>query len=169
MSLTKRYAALAAIVIAVSSTGCTKHVEAAATPPALQILTKANRDKTHAVALALMAQDRANDAKHRAEMDRLIDADVVRSRDEDRAVSLLLRLHNKTAKTVKTIGAGLEVDDNRGKRLGLAEVDGAAIHIQPHGTVSLWLPVRHVRFGEDAGTVRMAACKRKRIRLSVPR
>ena len=144
MSLTKRCGALAAIVLAASSTGCAKHVE---------ILTKANRDKTHALALALMAQDRANDAKHRADM--------------DRTLSLLLRLHNETAKTIKAIGAGLEVDDPHGKRLGLAEVDGASIHIEPHGTVSLWLPIRYVRFGEDTGTVRMAAGQPKHIRLSV--
>ena len=146
--------------------GCARHTEAAATPPPA-VLSEANKAKAYAVGLQLAAQDRAADKAHRAEMARLIDAAVLRTREQDRTLSLLLRLHNKSAKAVRSIGAGLEVRDPAGKRLGLAEIDDAPVRIAPHATVTAWEPIRYVRFGEDAGTMRLAAGKPKRIDLQI--
>lgn len=160
------FALMLAAAAASIGAGCARHAEAAATPPPA-VLSKANKAKAYAVGLQLAAQDRAAAKEHRAEMARLIDAVLVRTREQDRTLWLLLRLRNKSAKAVRSIGAGLEVHDPAGKRLGLAEIDDAAVHIGPHATVSVWEPVRYVRFGEDAGTMRLAAGKPKRIDLQI--
>jgi len=167
MQVRRRLSALMLAAAAASTgAGCARHTEAAATPPPA-VLSAANKAKAYAVGLRLAAQDRAADKAHRAEMGRLITAAVVQTREQDRTLSLLLRLHNKSAKAVRSIGAGLDVHNAAGKRLGLAEIDDAAVRIAPHGTVSVWEPVRYVRFGEDAGTMRLAAGKPKHIELQI--
>jgi hypothetical protein len=148
------------------SAGCARHAEAAATPPPA-VLSEANKAKAYAVGEKLAAQDRAAEKAHRAEMARLIDAAVLQTREHDRTLALLLRLHNKSAKAVRSIGAGLEVRSPSGDRLGLAEIDDAAVRIAPHATVSVWEPIRYLRFGEDAGTMRLAAGKPKHIDLQI--
>lgn len=165
MQVSRRLSALVLIATASIGAGCARHPEAAATPP--PVLSEANKAKAYAVGLQLAAQDRAADKAHRAEMARLIGARVVRSHEQDRTLSLLLRLQNKSAKAIREIGAGLEVRDPSGKRLGLAEIDDARVGIPPHRSVSVWLPIRYVRFGEDAGTMRLAAGKPKQFDLQI--
>jgi hypothetical protein len=165
MPVRRRLFALLLTATASIGAGCARHTEAAATPP--PVLSEANKAKAYAVGLQLAAQDRAADKAHRAEMARLIDATVVRTYEQDRTLSLLLRLQNKSAKAIRGIGAGLEVHARSGKRLGLAEIDDVPIRIAPHGFASVWLPIRYVRFGEDAGTMRLAAGKAKQIDLQI--
>lgn len=165
MQIRRRLSALLLVATASIGAGCARHPEAAATPP--PVLSETNKAKAYAVGLQLAAQDRASEKAHRAEMARLIDAAVVRTHEQGRTLSLLLRLQNKSAKAIRGIGAGLEVCDGSGKRLGLAEIDDAHVHIAPHGSASVWLPIRYVRFGEDAGTMRLAAGRPKHFDLQI--
>lgn len=99
-------------------------------------------------------------------MERLIEASVPRTRDADRTITLYVRLHNRSAKTIRALEAGLYVHDASGKRIGLTEI-GIEKPIAPHGTLEFWYPLRYVRFSEDAGTMRLAAGKPKNIRMDV--
>lgn len=130
------------------------------------ILDPAKAQEAYAVGQRLAAQDRADTAKHRAEMAHLIDASVPRTRDVDRTISLYVRLHNRSAKTIRSMEAGLEVHDSGGKRIGLTEI-GIEKPIAAHGTLAFWYPVRYVRFSDDAGTMRLAAGKPKTVHMDV--
>lgn len=99
-------------------------------------------------------------------MARLIDANVPQTRDADRTISLYVHLHNRSAKPIRSLEAGLEVHDSAGKRIGLTEI-GIEKPIAAHGTLAFWYPVRYVRFSEDAGTMRLAAGKPKTIQMDV--
>lgn len=163
--MTWAYRALAAILLAAGATGCAHHAEAAATPPSSQALTPQNRAQAFAVGEKLAAQDRANEAAHRTQMDRLLDISVVRMRDADRETSLLVRIHNKSVKRIRELDAGLEVDAaSNGRRLGLAEIH-LDREIAGGAFQTFWVPLRYVRFGEDAGTMRLAEGKPKRAQL----
>jgi hypothetical protein len=160
------YRALAAILLA-GAAGCAHHAKAAATPPSAQVLSPENRAEAFAVGQQLAARDRANDATHRSQMDRLIDVSVVQMRDADRQTALLVQVRNKNAKRIRSLDAGLEVHAvSGGRRIGLAQ-----LHLDrdiPGGAVrQFWVPVRYVRFGEDAGTMRLAQGRPKRAEMEV--
>lgn len=122
--------------------------------------------EAYAVGRRLVAQDRDREAAHRAQMARIIDATVSQTRDVDRTISLFIRLHNKAAKAIKSLDAGLEIHDASGARIGLSEIH--VTHAVPaRGSSAFWYPMRYLRFGEDAGTMRMAAGKPKRVRMDV--
>ena len=99
-------------------------------------------------------------------MARLIDSSVTKTRDADRTISLLVRLHNKSGKTIEALDAGLEVHDASGTRIGLAEIS-IAHPLAAHATAAFWYPMRYVRFGEDTGTMRLAAGKPKHVQMDV--
>ena len=122
--------------------------------------------EAYAVGQRLAAQDREQQAEHRAQMARLISSTVTKTRDADRTISLLVRLQNKSAKAIKSLDAGLEVHNASGKRIGLAEIT-IAREIAPHSNATFWYPMRYVRFGEDTGTMRLAAGKPKTVQMDV--
>lgn len=130
------------------------------------ILDRAKAQQAYAVGQRLAAQDRARQSEHREEMARLIDARATRFRDADRTISLYVQLHNKSAKSIKSLDSGILVYDSAGKRIGMTEVTFAK-SILPHTTAAFWYPMRYLRFGEDAGTMRLASGKSKRINLDV--
>jgi hypothetical protein len=99
-------------------------------------------------------------------MARLISVTVSRTRDTDRTISLLLTLRNRSAKTIRSLDAGLEVHDTSGRRIGLTELR-LSKPIPSHGTVTFWYSLRYLRFDEDAGTMRLAAGKPKTARVDV--
>lgn len=99
-------------------------------------------------------------------MAKRIDAHVLHAREIDRTISLLVQLHNKSAKSVTSLDSGIFVYDLSGKRIGMTETH-LAKSIPPHTTLTFWYPMRYLRFGEDAGTMRLAEGKPKRIRLDV--
>ncbi|HET9096987.1 MAG TPA: hypothetical protein VFN37_10020 [Candidatus Baltobacteraceae bacterium] len=134
--------------------------------PAKPILDPAKAREAYAVGQRLAAQDRADTARHRAEMSRLIAASVSQTRDAGRTISLYVHLHNRSAKAIRSVEAGLEVHDSTGKRIGLTEI-GIRKPIAGHGTLAFWYPLRYVRFSEDAGTMRLAAGKPKTIQMNV--
>lgn len=125
------------------------------------------RRQAYEVGLRLAAQDRAADKAHRDEMARLIGTSILRTRDADFALSLLLQVHNKSTKVIRRFDAGLEVDaKDSTHRLGLAEIEVNRA-IRPQSTSTFWEPVRYLRFGEDSGVVEMAAGKSKNVKLEV--
>ena len=125
-----------------------------------------NDQKTYDVGLALAAQERRDDTKHRTEMAKLVSVTVLAHRDEDRQIILTLRVHNTSGKTIRRLENGLAVTDPSGARVGLAEFV-AQRTIAPQATVTFDAPLRYLKFGEDAGTMRLAEHKPKRIALEV--
>lgn len=130
------------------------------------ILDPVKAQEAYAVGERLAAQDRANTTNHRAEMARLIQASVSRTREAGRTISLYVRLYNRSAKAIRSMEAGLEVHDAAGKRIGLTEI-GIEKPIAAHGTLAFWYPLRYVRFSEDAGTMRLPAGKPKTVQMNV--
>lgn len=153
--------------MATSVTGCAHRVEAAATPPPAQTLTAANKARAYEVGRRLAAQDRAAEQARRAEMDRLIEASVLQIHDADRETSLLVHLHNKSAKAIRALDGALEVHLlANGRRVGLAELHLNRT-ISGNAIASFWVPLRYVRFGEDTASMRLAQGKPKRATLEV--
>lgn len=128
------------------------------------VLDPAKAKIAYTIGARLAAQDRAQQAEHREQMSRLLDARVLQTRDEDRTVSFLVQLHNKAARAITSLDSGLFVYDTSGDRIGMTEFH-LAKQIQPHSTIAFWYPMRYVRFSEDAGTMRLAAGKPKRVRM----
>jgi hypothetical protein len=160
----QRFAATAAALV-FGLTACGNQREAASPSPAT--LSPANKAATAQLAKRLMAEDAAATREHRQEMARLIVAGVAGYREHDRTISLLLHIQNKSAKTIRLFDAGLNVHTLApDRRVGLAEVETERI-IPPHASVEFWLPLRYLRFGEDAGTMRLAQGKPKHIALDV--
>jgi hypothetical protein len=153
---------LVVALVAASVPACNHRVEAAATPPPAQTLTAANKAIAAEVGRKLARQDRAVEAAHRAQMDRLVDASVLRIRDGDRDTAFLLRVSNKSYKPIRSFDAGLEVRlVSNGERIGLTELH-VDRDIPPNGQVKFSVPLRYVRFGEDTATMRLAEGKAKR-------
>lgn len=150
----------------IGAAACAAALAACSHQAAQSTLTPEKAREAYAVGQRLAAQDRAQNAAHRAEIASLIDATVSQSREANRTISLYVRLHNRSPKTIRDLEAGLEVHDRHGKRIGLTEI---AIEkpIAAHGTLAFWYPLRYLRFGEDAGTMRMAAGKPKTISMDV--
>jgi hypothetical protein len=148
---------MGAVAFAAALTACSHTTQHALDPKARE---------AYAVGQRLAAQDRAQEAEHRKEMAALIAVSVPQTRDADRTISLLVLLQNKSTKAVKSLDAGLEVHNRSGVRIGLAEIT-IARPIAPHATVSFWYPMRYVRFGEDTGTMRLAAGKPKTVQMEV--
>jgi hypothetical protein len=125
-----------------------------------------NEQKTYELGLRLAAQARAADARHRLAMARIVDIGVTSYRDRERALELMLRVRNKSSKTIRRLDAGIEVADASHTRIGLAEFS-VSPSIPPHATAELSVPVAYLRFGEDAGLLVLAAGKPKTITLDV--
>lgn len=156
-----RSALLGAAALAAALCAC-----AQSSPRRQNVLTRAQARAAYAVGERLAAQDRARSAERRAATARVIGASVTRVHEAGRTIALLLHVRNKTIKTIRSFVAGVEVWDAAGKRIGLTEIR-VQQRIAPHGARSFWYPLRYLRFGEDAGTMRLAARKRKRIALQV--
>ena len=125
-----------------------------------------NDQKTYDVGLAMAAQARRDDTKHRTEMAALLSVDVLAHRDEEHQIILTLRVHNKSRKVIRRLENGLAVTDPAGARVGLAEFVVERT-IAPQAMVTFQTPLRYLKFGEDAGTMRLAQNKPKQIALEV--
>lgn len=156
--LTRFFALLGAAALAAALGACAHRAQPSLDP--------AKARQAYLVGERLAAQDRAARAEHRAQMGRLIDADVSQTRDADRTISLFVRLQNKSGKAIRALDAGIEVHDPKGARIGLTELH-LEKSIPAHANVAFWYPLRYVRFSEDAGTMRLAAGKPKIVYMEV--
>ena len=125
-----------------------------------------NQERAYEVGLLLGAQERANDLKHEKLIVGIMSLAVIGHRDEDHRIVLTLRVQNKTAKTMRRFDSGIEVHDTKGTRLGIAEFETQST-IAPHQTAAITIAIPYLRFGEDAGSMRLAAGKAKSIDLDV--
>lgn len=115
----------------------------------------------------LEREDRANDAARRAAMAQLIALNVVKVSDRERGIELVIDGANRTEKPIVGFDAGLEIDDAAShKRIGLAELHVMQA-LNPKSRAKFTYPMRFVRFGEDTGTMRLAAGRPKVARLDV--
>lgn len=149
--------AFVGLVIATSLTACS------AEKPAI---SPENAAKAQAVGARLAAQEAADAAKHKAEIAKLIRAELSHVHERDRTMSLTLGIVNYTAKTVKSLEFGLEVDDASGKALGRAELRTAQT-IGPKASASITFNFPYTKFGSGTGAVREALGKPKRYLLDV--
>lgn len=130
------------------------------------VLDPAKATVAYTVGARLAAQDRTEQAEHRKAMSRILDARVTQTKDKDRTISFFIQLRNKCDKRITSLDSGLFVYGEDGQRIGMAELH-LAKPIAAHATSAFWYPMRYVRFSEDAGTMRLAAGRPKRVRLQV--
>lgn len=125
-----------------------------------------NLQKAHEVGVRLQLEAEREDRAHRAALARVIDAEIVKAPERERSIEYVVRVKNLTRKTIAHIEFGLEVHDASGKRIGLAEMRSDA-HVLARTQRDLEIPMRYVRFGEDAGPMREAAGQPKTYELLV--
>lgn len=125
-----------------------------------------NLQKAHEVARRMQIEAEREDTKHRDMIARLIEAHIARTNEHDRSIDFLLHVKNLARKPIAHLELGLEVHDASGKRIGLAEMRTSA-HVGAGTERDISIPMRYVRFGEDAGTMREAAGQAKQYDLLV--
>jgi hypothetical protein len=128
--LTRRLPVIGAAALAAALAACSH-------APAKPILDPVKAQQAYAVGQRLAAQDRKDQAEHRKEIAKLIDARVIETRERNRTISLLVRLHNKSAKTIRTLDSGVFVYNTAGNRIGMTEITLAKA-IAPNATVAFW-------------------------------
>jgi hypothetical protein len=160
-----RFAAVTAAA-ALAAAGCS--VQQMRAQPAAT-LSVANKAKAYRVGLQLAAQDRARETRHRLAMARVIDAEVIRVRDvtDEGRIQFLLRVRNKSRKPITKLALGLQFRDERGKRLGLLEIDGIPLRVAGYGRAAAWQSVRYTRFGDETANMVLAAHRRKNAEVDV--
>ncbi|GAC1393811.1 MAG: hypothetical protein NVSMB31_13560 [Vulcanimicrobiaceae bacterium] len=124
------------------------------------------QERTYEVGLRMGAQERADDKKHREAIAKLMAVTIQAHSEEEHRIVLKLRVVNKTAKAMTRFDSAIEVHDRNDKRIGIAEfvADRA---VPPHQTVTFSQPISYLRFGEDAGMMRMFQRKPKTVELEV--
>lgn len=119
-----------------------------------------NLQEAYEIGLRMTAQTEIDDRRHRSELAKLMQARVDRTREADRMVELTLSIANTSVKTVKSLEFGLFVMGSDGKRIAMTEFRTGE-PIAPHGTRTITVPMRYVRFGADAGAMVEAAGRPK--------
>lgn len=148
--------ALVGLAIAASLTACSAQKSAQD-----QVISPKNAALAQAVGAKLAAQEAAETARHKAEISKLIRAELSNAHETDRTMSLTLGVINYTKKTVKALELGLEVDDASGNPLGRTELrTGKEIGPNAKTTVTFNMPYTH--FGSGTAAVREALGKPKR-------
>lgn len=125
-----------------------------------------NLQKAHEVGVRLQMEAEREDRAHRAALARVIDATIAKAPERDRSIDYFVRVKNLTNKAIAHIEFGLEVHDASGKRIGLAEMRSNT-RVNARSQRDLEIPMRYVRFGEDAGPMREAAGQPKTYELLV--
>lgn len=119
-----------------------------------------NLQKAHEVALRLQMQAEREDNRHRDAIARLISVRIARAPERERSIDFFVHVSNLARKTIAHLEFGLEVHDAAGKRIALAEMRSDA-RVDGKTQRDVELPMRYVRFGEDAGPMREAAGQTK--------
>jgi len=125
-----------------------------------------NEERAYTVALQMVSQARQRESARRDAMARIVDVRVTNHRDEPLRTTLTFAVQNKTAKAIEGIELGMLVYDARGVRVGMGYPD-LEHGVGPHGAQTFEIPVSYLKFGEDAGAMRLAAGKPKTISLQI--
>lgn len=112
----------------------------------------------------LVRQARERDYNRQVAIKKLVDLDVVGRRDEEFRTTLQLRIHNKTARKIEGVDTGVFVYDLKGRRIGMTEIE-AEHGLAAHATGTFPVVIPYLRFGENAGVMRLAAGRPKRVDL----
>ncbi|MDQ2680734.1 MAG: hypothetical protein M3Y21_06915 [Candidatus Eremiobacteraeota bacterium] len=129
------------------------------------VRTIINQQKSYEVGVRMAEQAREQDEKHERLMATLITPTVPSYSESGRSIHMLFTLRNKSSKVIKSFIAAIEIHDKAtGKRIGLAELRITRT-VPARSSLTFAYPMRYVRFGEDAGTMRLAQGKRKAIAL----
>ena len=150
---------LAGLVIATSLAACSAQ-------PKPEVITAQNAALAQQVGVRLAAKEREETARHKAEISKLIRAELSNVKESDRTISLHVGTINYTAKTIKSLEIGLEVDDASGNALGRTELRTAQT-IGPKSQTTVVFNRPYTAFGSGAGEVREALGKPKRYLLDV--
>jgi hypothetical protein len=96
----------------------------------------------------------------------LLDAAVLSGKDDVDRIAFVVRVHNKTAKTIKHVDLGLDIFDVTTKgAVGHIELNIDRI-VAPHTTATFQVPVMYRLFDADAGMMMGAARHPKRFVVS---
>lgn len=109
--------------------------------------------QAQSVGARLAEQDRENTERHRKALARLMRIDHVVVNEADRTMTLRFVAHNLSAKTVRRIEAGFEVDGDHNARIAGTEFH-EPISIAPHGATPFTLAIPYTAFGSGTGPMR---------------
>ena len=123
-------------------------------------------EHAYGVGLRLASQERANEAAHDRAIGELMTLDVRSHREAEHQITLTMSIANKTAKTIASLDCGIEVHDNKGVRIGMAEFDFDQT-VKPHQSVTFDHAIRYLTFGPDAGSMRLAYLQPKTVSVDV--
>lgn len=112
----------------------------------------------------MAANEKKDEAEHRATLAKLVRVAVTDSKDTDELV-LTLRVTNLTAKTIKHMDLGLQADAS-GRRIGLCEL-ALDSPVPPRTTQDVPMHVHYSHFGEDTTSMMHAAGKPRTYALDV--
>lgn len=123
-------------------------------------------EHAYVMAVRMTAAARAADAKHRREMSALILITAAPGKSDDRSLALNLSVRNKSSKAIRSLDIGIEVHDNAGARLGLAEFDVDRL-VPAHAGIIFSYRLPYQKFGGDGRSVRAMRGKQLTIPLDV--
>lgn len=150
---------LAGLAIAASLAACS-------TQPKPQVITPQNAALAQQVGAQLAAKEREETARHRAEIAKLIRAELSSVKEADRTISLRVGTVNYTNKTITSLEIGLEVDDASGNALGRTELRSSQT-IGPKSQTTIVFNRPYTAFGSGTAAVRESLGKPKRYLLDV--
>lgn len=125
-----------------------------------------SEERAYQMGQDLVRQARRRDYNRLVAIKKLVDVEVVGRRDEDLRTTLHLRIRNKTARALEGVDTGILIYNPKGQRIGMTEIE-AEHDVAPYGTVIFPVVLPYLKFGENAGVMRLAAGKPKRVDLLV--
>lgn len=123
-------------------------------------------EHAYELGMRLAKQERASETAHDRAIGELMTLEVRSHRETEHEITLTMRVANKTAKTITSLDCGIEVDDRKGARIGMAEFDFDRA-VKPHQAVTFDHAIRYLTFGPDAGNMRLAYQQPKTVAVDV--
>ena len=125
-----------------------------------------NEERAYQMGLQMVVQSRQREDARRKAMGKLVDVKVISERDESLRTTLTFVVQNKTAKPIEGIETGMYVYNLKGARVGMGDLD-IEHDIPPGATQRFPMRLSYLKFGEDAGSMRINAGKPKTINLKI--
>lgn len=150
---------LAGLAISASLAACSSQKQS-------QVITPQNASLAKQIGAQLAAKEREETSRHRAEILKLVRAELSNVSETDRVLSLHVGAINYTTKTIKALEVGLEVHDASGAVIGRTELRSGK-RIGPKSQQMLTFNIPYTQFGEGTGPVREALGKPKTYVLDV--